>query len=104
VNTPSVLPLQTPDVQIYSVPSQSTLATPTPTPQITYRVVNVAIRDFLYLRAGPGINYSVIVRVPAGTRGITLGNIRTANGTTIWQQVSIGKYTGFVNEIYLEAE
>jgi uncharacterized protein YgiM (DUF1202 family) len=83
-------------------PSQSPVS-PSPRP-VSYRVVNVSVRDFLYLRAGPGANYPVVAKIPAGTRGITLGNARYANGPTMWQQISVRIYTGWVNEVYLEAE
>jgi Protein of unknown function (DUF4236) len=88
----------TTDVSTYAFPS------PSPSSPNTYRVVNVQPRDFLSLRAGPGVTYGVIAKIPAGTRGIILGQIRTSNGDTMWQEVSIGRYSGFVNEIYLEAE
>jgi hypothetical protein len=77
--------------------SQAALAT---SPAVTYRVV----KTDLNLRAGPGANYLILTKLPVGTRGITLRDGRTANGTTLWQQVSVNGYTGWVNEIYLEAE
>jgi hypothetical protein len=81
------------------------LGSPSTLPLVrTFRVVNVAARDFLYLRAGPGATYPPLVKIRAGTRGITLTTNRAANGSTIWQEISVGNYTGWVNETYLEAE
>ena len=69
---------------------------------VTYRVGNKV--DLLNLRMGPGSNYPVLDKIPAGTGGIKLGVGRKANGPTMWQEVSVNGYTGWVNEIYLEAE
>jgi Predicted periplasmic protein len=77
--------------------SQAALAT---SPAVTYRVV----KTDLNLRAGPGANYPVLAKLPVGTRGITPRNGRTVNGPTMWQEVSVNGYTGWVNEIYIEAE
>jgi Bacterial SH3 domain len=91
------LPVETPATTREFMPS-------TTPPVRSYRVVNVAARDFLYLRAGPGSTYPAVARLPASARGITLGENRTANGSTIWQEISVAGYTGWVNEIYLQAE
>jgi len=69
-------------------------------PPVTYRVVKTDVN----LRAGPGSNYPVVRKLPLGTRGITLGNGRIANDTTMWQEISVNGYTGWVNEIYIESE
>jgi hypothetical protein len=87
-----------------AAPLESPAATRPVTGQSTYRVVKVAKRDFLYLRAGPSSGSPVIARIPPETRGIALGPNRAANGSTIWQEVSVEGHTGWVNEIYLEAE
>jgi uncharacterized protein YraI len=71
-------------------------------PQVaTYRVVNVA---FLNLRGGPDETYPVVVRIRGGTGGIRLGASRVRNGSTFWRKISVGPYTGWVNEVYIEAE
>jgi Protein of unknown function (DUF4236)/Bacterial SH3 domain len=70
----------------------------------TCRVVRVAERDFLYLRAGPGSNYSVIAKIPARTREITLGHKRSRHEKTMWQEVSWDGHRGWVSEIYIEVE
>ena len=71
-------------------------------PVVTYRVGKKV--DLLNLRTGPGSNYPVVDRIPSGTRGITFGNRRIANGTTMWQEVSVNGSIGWVNEVYLEVE
>jgi hypothetical protein len=70
----------------------------------TYRVVNIGSRDFLNLRQGPGSGYPLVRRVQSNARGIRLTPRRTAKGSTIWQEISVGGYTGWVNVIYLKAE
>jgi hypothetical protein len=79
--------------------------TTTPTPSIgTYRVVNIYKGDTLSLREGPGSTYRIIAQIPSNGRGIRFYNGRVANGPTIWRQISVGGYTGWANEIYLESE
>lgn len=82
-----------------------TVTTQSATPaQPTFRVVNISLGDSLNLRQGPGSNYPTVATLPAGLRGITLGARRFSNGGTIWREVSIAGYAGYVNETYLEAE
>jgi hypothetical protein len=77
-----------------------------PTTQLlrSYHVVNVAANDSLNLRGGPGETYPTVVRIRAGTGGIRLGANRVRNGSTFWRKISVGPHTGWVNEIYIEAE
>jgi uncharacterized protein DUF4236/SH3 domain-containing protein len=70
----------------------------------SYRVVKINQRDTLNLRAGPGSSYPIIAYIRPDARGITLGTGRSANGPTIWQQISVGGHTGWVNEIFIEPE
>jgi hypothetical protein len=70
----------------------------------TYRVVNVASRDFLNLRQGPGSSYPLVGRIRSNERGIRFTPRRTARGSTMWQEISVDGYTGWVNVIYLKAE
>jgi len=87
-----------------AVPFESPITSPTIAAHRTYRVVNVSKRDFLYLRAGPGSDYPAIARIHPGMGGVTLGSGRRANGSTIWQEISIRGYNGWVNQIYLRPE
>lgn len=80
------------------------LTSPTPPAPQTYRVVNVREGDAVNIRQGPGSNYPVVAQIPPGGRGITLAPRRVANGSTMWQEISVAGYAGWVNEIYLEAE
>lgn len=82
------------------VMSASPVSTTIPVP-IDYRVVNVQPTDFLVVRSNPGAGYSVIVNLRPNARGIALGPRRVANGTTMWQEISVGGYHGWVNEAYL---
>ena len=70
----------------------------------TYRVVNITGRDRLNVRQGPGSNYPVVARIAPGVGGILLLPGRIANGATFWQEISAERYTGWVNEMYLESE
>jgi hypothetical protein len=91
--------------QAAATPADSPQAPPEPGPiPDSYRIVNVREGDSLNLRQGPGSNYPVVGKIPAGFRGITLGTRRFRNGTTIWQEISVGRYNGYVNEAYLEAD
>jgi hypothetical protein len=96
---PRALPVQPP----VSTSQSSATATPAAA-AATYRVVNIASRDFLNLRQGPGSGYPLVKRIRPNARGIRLTPRRTAHGPTIWQEISVGGYTGWVNVIYLKAE
>jgi uncharacterized protein YgiM (DUF1202 family) len=81
----------------------SATATPAAAPA-TYRVVNIASRDFLNLRQGPGSGYPLVGKIRPNTRGIRLMRRKTTIGSTIWQEISVGGYTGWVNLTYLKVE
>ncbi len=89
--------------------AQPVAATATPVlspaaPLITYRIVNIKKGYGLVLYSGPGSTYPAIAKMPLGMRGITLTNRKMANGSTIWQEISVGGYVGWVKEIYLARE
>jgi uncharacterized protein YraI len=84
-----------------TAPSNTNLATPAPQ---TYRVVGVSSGDYLNVRQGPGANYSIVARLLPTATGIVLEQGRTTNGSTVWQQISKGGYTGWINEEYLTLE
>lgn len=99
----AALPVQSPAIRPQgSLGSPST--TSTSPPAFTYRVANMATGDTLNVRAGPGSNYPVVGRISRESKEITLRPGRTANGSTVWQQISVGGYTGWVNEIYIRRE
>jgi Bacterial SH3 domain len=77
---------------------------PTTEPLQTYHVIKVKRGDSLKVRTGPGQTDPVVTTLAPGTRGILLLSGRVANGPTVWQEISFGGHTGWVNEIYLEAE
>jgi hypothetical protein len=85
-------------------PTAAPSGSPSTTPLVaTYRVVNDSPGGILNLREGPGSAYRALVIIKAGTGGIRIGESRY-NGPTLWRKISVGPYTGWVNEIYLEAE
>lgn len=98
MQTPGASPVQTASVYPTVSPSASPLLTP------TYKVVGVRAGDFLSLRGGPGSSYPLIARIPPSMRGILSAGTRAENGSTIWQQISVRGYTGWVNKDYLEEE
>jgi hypothetical protein len=87
-----------------ALPVDSAAAAATPAGLLTYRVANLKAGDTLSVRAGPGSDYPIVVSLRRGTRGIVLGAKRAKNGSTIWQEISANGQSGWVNEIYLEAE
>jgi U5 snRNP spliceosome subunit len=92
-NFPRALPVE-PTVP----PAQSPPTVP------TYRVVNIRAGGSLSVRAGPGSNYPIVARLRPGTGGIMRGPGRATNGPTVWQEISISGYPGWVNQIYLAPE
>ncbi|SRR6266542_323134 len=80
-------------------PSQPATAMPQ-----TYHVIKVKRGDSLKVRTGPRQTDPVNTTLALGTRGILLLPERIANGSTMWQKILVGGHTGWVNEIYLEAD
>lgn len=78
---------------------------PSETPPVTYRVVGLPKSvPFLNIRKGPGTKYPVFAVFTPSGRGIVLGPGRVTNGSTIWQEVYSGAYSGWVNAEYLAPE
>ena len=77
---------------------------PTAAPPETYHVIKVSRRGSLNMREGPAQTYPVVKTLGPGTRGILLLSGRVPNGSTWWQEISFGGHTGWVNEVYLEAD
>lgn len=80
--------------------------TPTSAPALTstFRIVNIPPGDGLNVRAGPGSAYPPVVKLRSGARGIRIAPGRVTNGSTMWRQISVGTYSGWVNEAYLQPE
>jgi hypothetical protein len=100
-----VKPSDSPTV-LRAIPVEPTAppASASTTPLIAlYRVVNNLPGGFLNLREGPDSTSRAVVRIHAGTGGIRIGESRR-NGPTFWRKISVGPYTGWVNQDYLEAE
>ena len=99
-----VKPTDSPTV-LRAIPVEPTAppGSPSTTPLVaTYRVVNDAPNGFLNLREAPSSTSRVGVKI-VWTGGIRIGESRR-NGPTLWRKISVGPYTGWVNEIYLNAE
>jgi hypothetical protein len=86
-------------------PAAPTLATPNraapmrsePEPA-TYRVLTNVSGGVQNLREGPGLQYQVIVPIPAGATGITLGACeRSRFGTRPWCAAKWRTYEGFIS-------
>lgn len=71
----------------------------------TYRITGLPkTNPFLNIREGPGSDYPIVGALASTARGITLGPRRVTNGWTVWQEITGGGYTGWVNAQYLVAE
>ena len=90
--------------QVQSPVTSFTLVQPTVAPPQTFHVIKVKRGDSLKVRTGPSQTDRVVATLAPGTRGILLLSGRIVNGPTMWQEISVGGYTGWVNEIYLEAD
>jgi hypothetical protein len=85
-------------------PLASAQPTGSPSSTTTYRIANIGQRDFVNLRSGPGENYRPLARIRPAARGIILRGGRAVNGSTKWREISVGGYTGWVNEAYLQPD
>jgi len=91
-------------------PSQAPGATPAATAssvsaKTTYRVSGLPkTNPFLNIREGPSSDSPIVGALASNARGITLGPRRVTNGWTVWQEITGGGYTGWVNSQYLVAE
>lgn len=93
--------VKTPD----ATPSPRPTTAPTAAPSSgTYKVVNVAAHDVLYIRPAPGNLRSFVGKIPPGTTGlvITGGGIRA--GKSIWYPVNYNGISGWVNGNFIRKE
>lgn len=100
---PSPSPTPNPFDQYEASLRQEAVASVTPVPQ-TYRVTGVSNGDYLNVRQGPSANYPIVARLLPTATGIVLEQGRTTNGSTVWQQISKGGYTGWINADYVTLE
>jgi hypothetical protein len=72
---------------------------------VTYRVVGLPkSTPFLNVRQGPGSEFAIVGTLPPNSGGVTLGPKRVTNGWTVWQEITGGGFTGWVNAQYLQPE
>jgi hypothetical protein len=80
----------------------SDVAERSPSSQL-YRVQKNLSDGFLALRSGPGGQYEMIVRIPAGTEGLSVAECpRSPDGSRPWCRVSWKGKTGWVFNRYIQ--
>ena len=67
----------------------------------TYRISGVKAGDFLNMRQGPGMSYSIIQRLQNGVDGVTLIGDPIRTRRTKWQKINSRGVVGWVNADYL---
>lgn len=71
---------------------------PEPVPPATYRVLPNVSGGVQNLRRGPAIKYPIVVAIPAGATGITLGTCRAAEDKTRpWCEATWRSYSGWIS-------
>lgn len=83
-------------------PPSSPVAPPTmrePAPRKLFRVVDTVSEGILNMRTAPGTGNPVVIAIPAGTSGLTVGRCRRADdgGTSPWCEVQWRGYSGWVS-------
>jgi TIR domain-containing protein len=64
----------------------------------TYRVLSNVSGGVQNLRSGPAVRYSLVVAIPAGATGITLGACRASeDGSRPWCAAKWRSYSGFIS-------
>jgi hypothetical protein len=87
------------------VPGTTPATAPPSANKVTYRVVGLPKNiPFLNIREGPGSNFPIVGTLPLNATGITLDPKRVTNGWTVWQEITGGGYSGWVNAQYLVPE
>jgi WD40 repeat protein len=83
-------------------------ATPTVAPEGTavalFRVVNVTEEDRLNIRAGPGLKYDVIGKIPKDGRDIRITGPGVQGDNTIWVPIIYKGISGWVNSFFLSKQ
>ena len=107
---PQVLPATVTATELPDVIAPTTIATATPalapegTAEVSFRVVNVTEQDRLNIRAGPGLKYEVIGKIPKDGRGIRVTGEGVQADNTIWLPITYKGITGWVNSFFLAKE
>jgi TIR domain len=74
------------------------VATTAPMPKATFRVLANVSGGVQNLRSGPALKYPLVVAIPAGATGITLGTCRAAeDNTRPWCQATWRTYSGWIS-------
>jgi TIR domain len=92
---PAPREVASPAAPSFSAPNAAAPARPEPT---TYRVLANVSGGVQNLRRGPALHYPVVIAVPAGASGITLGACRPAeDATRPWCAAKWRGYEGFIS-------
>ena len=88
------------EVKAKSLPSESPAVIPSARPPTTYRVLPKVAGGVQNLRAGPSTVYNIVVAIPEGSTGITLGTCRPPEDgktTRPWCAASWRGYSGWIS-------
>jgi hypothetical protein len=88
------------EVRAKSLPTESPAVMPSARPPTTYRVLPKVAGGVQNLRTGPSINYSIVVAIPEGATGITIGTCRPPEDgktTRSWCAASWRGYSGWIS-------
>jgi TPM domain/TIR domain len=73
------------EIKAKSLPAESPAVIPSARPPMTYRVVPKVSGGVHNLRSGPSTAYNIVVAIPEGSTGITIGTCRPPeDGKTTW--------------------
>jgi hypothetical protein len=92
--------LKTPD----AAPSPQATTPPTLPLAETYKVVNVAAHEVLYIRLAPGNLKSFVGKIPPNTTGIVVRGSGVRVGKSIWYPVNYNGVGGWVNGHFIRKE
>ena len=88
------------EVRAKSLPSEAPAVAPDMRPPTTYRVLPKVAGGVQNLRTGPSINHSIVVAIPEGATGITIGTCRPPEDgktTRPWCAASWRGYSGWIS-------
>ena len=75
------------------------------TPPATYRVLSNVSGGFQNLRSGPAVKYPIVIPIPAGATGITLGACRAAeDNSRPWCQATWRGLSGWISSCCIVEE